>query len=175
MGMIERLTTPRGELIKITEAGRIELERLYSSLQLVLKAVPLPTITIEGRLFTGLREGAYYMRQRGYRRQFIEKLGFDPYPGTLNLKLETKHDIEARRSLQFYPFIEIKGFSTKTRDFGSVKCYKAIINDEIEGAVVITSRTHYDETTLEVISPINLRKHFKLEDGDIVRVEIQLE
>jgi CTP-dependent riboflavin kinase len=31
-------------------------------------------------------------------------------------------------------------------------------------------RTHYDDSVLELIAPINLRQHFKLKDGDEVRV-----
>ncbi|KUO93898.1 MAG: riboflavin kinase, partial [Caldivirga sp. JCHS_4] len=45
------------------------------------------TIVLRGVVTTGLGEGGYYMSLEGYRRQFTSKLGFDPYPGTLNVRL----------------------------------------------------------------------------------------
>jgi hypothetical protein len=36
-----------------------------------------PSITLEGTVFTGLGEGAYYISKEHYRKQFIEKLGFE--------------------------------------------------------------------------------------------------
>ncbi len=40
---------------------------------------------------SGLEEGGYYMRQQGYRSQFIKKLGMNPYRGTLNLNLSERN------------------------------------------------------------------------------------
>ena len=84
---IKRTITPEGCLIKITETGVAELKKLYSNLRLIMEAAYPPSVTLEGVLFTGLGEGAYYVTRDKYRKQFMEKLGFDPYPGTLNLKL----------------------------------------------------------------------------------------
>ena len=69
-----------------------------------------PSVTLEGTVFTGLGEGAYYISKEAYRKQFTEKLGFEPYPGTLNLKLSTDYDIKTRREIEAYPAIEIHRF-----------------------------------------------------------------
>jgi riboflavin kinase len=78
-------------------------------------------ISMEGRVFTGYGEGSYYMSLPGYVRQMEEKLGFIPYPGTLNVSLLSKDSIENKLLLQKYADIEIGGFKDEHRTYGSVK------------------------------------------------------
>jgi len=171
-GRIKRTITPEGCLIKITDAGITHLQKLYSNLRILMEAAYPPSITLEGIVFTGLGEGAYYISKERYRSQFIEKLGFDPYPGTLNLKLTTDYDVKTRSELEAYPAIEIEGFRSENRTFGSVKCYPAIIENEVKGAIISALRSHYDTSIIEVIAPLFLRKQLKLKDGHKVKVEV---
>jgi len=171
-GWISRTITPEGCLIRITDSGISELKKLYSSLQAIFEAAYPLSVTLEGILFTGLGEGAYYVTRNGYRKQFIEKLGFDPFPGTLNLKLTSDYDVKTRMELESYPAIEIQGFKSKTRTFGPVKCYPAVINNKVKGAVVAALRSHYNSSVIEVIAPYYLRGKLKLKDGHKVKVEI---
>jgi len=171
-GWIRRTITPEGCLIKMTDSGTAELKRLYSSLRLIMEATYPPSVTLEGAVFTGLGEGAYYVMREGYRKQFMERLGFDPYPGTLNLKLTADYDIKTRTELEAYPAIEIQGFKNESRTFGPVKCYPAVINNKVKGAVVLALRSHYNSSVLEVIAPTYLRSQLKLKDGNKVKVEV---
>jgi riboflavin kinase len=171
-GWIKRNITPEGCLIQVTESGINELKRLYSNLRFLMETVYPPSVTLEGVVFTGLGEGAYYVSRDHYRRQFIEKLGFDPYPGTLNLKLVTDYDVKTRSELEAYPAIEIEGFRSENRTFGPVKCYPAIIENKAKGALVSALRSHYDASVIELIAPICLRKHLALKDGHKVKVEV---
>ncbi|MCK4434408.1 CTP-dependent riboflavin kinase [Candidatus Bathyarchaeota archaeon] len=136
------------------------------------EAVHPPSVTLEGVVFTGLGEGAYYISKERYRKQFIEKLGFDPYPGTLNLKLTTDYDVKTRSELEAYPAVEIEGFRNENRTFGHVKCYPAIIENKVKGALISALRSHYGASVIEVIAPVFLRKQLKLKDGHKVNVEV---
>jgi len=131
-------------------------------------------MVIEGIVFSGLGEGAYYVTREPYRKQFIEKLGFDPYPGTLNLKLTSWYDINLRRELEERPGIKISGFENENRTYGPVKCFHARINGKERGAVILALRTHYDSSVIEIIAPSYLRKALKLKDGNKVKVEVSL-
>ena len=42
---------------------------------------------ITGIVTTGLGKAAYFLGQDFYKNQFRERLGFTPFPGTLNLIL----------------------------------------------------------------------------------------
>jgi riboflavin kinase len=172
LGWIKRTITPEGCLIRITETGENQLKNVYSGLHRVFEAAYPPSVTLEGVLFSGLGEGAYYISKDGYRKQFIEKLGFDPYPGTLNLKLVTDYDLKTRAELENYPGIELDGFKNETRSFGNVKCYPAVINNKVKGAALFALRTHYNSSVIEIIAPTFLRSSLKLKDGNKVKVEI---
>ena len=171
-GWIKRGITPEGCLIRITHEGIKELNRLYSTLRFLMDATYPPSITLEGTVFTGLGEGAYYISKEKYRKQFIEKLGFDPYPGTLNLKLTSDYDIKTRNELEAYPSIEISGFKNEDRTFGVVRCYPVMVDNKVKGALITAMRTHYDASVLEIISPVCLRKQLNLKDGNKVKVEV---
>jgi riboflavin kinase len=171
-GWLKRNITPDGCLVKVTDLGQQELRQLYSNLRLIFETSYPPSVTLEGVLFTGLGEGAYYVSKEGYRKQFIEKLGFDPYPGTLNIKLTTDYDIKTRSELEAYPAVELQGFQNESRSFGSVKCYPAIINNKVKGALMTALRTHYDTSVVEIVAPIYLRSRLKLKDGQKIKVEV---
>jgi len=96
----------------------------------------------------------------------------DPYPGTLNLKLATEYDMKTRSELDVYPAVEIQGFTDESRTFGAVKCYPAVINNKVKGAVLSALRSHYDSSVLEVIASTFLRSQLKLKDGNKVKVEV---
>lgn len=169
---IERNITPEGSLIKIDEQGTRQLQKLYSNLKVLIEKAYPPSVTLEGTVFTGLGEGAYYISKEHYMKQFSEKLGFDPYPGTLNLKLTTDYDLKTRMELEAYPAIQVKGFKNEDRTFGLVKCYPAIIENKIKGALIFALRSHYDVSVLEIIAPVCLRKQLNLKDGHKVKVEV---
>ncbi|MDP2841884.1 MAG: DUF120 domain-containing protein, partial [Candidatus Methanoperedens sp.] len=100
--------------------------------------------------------------------QFIEKLGFTPYPGTLNVKLDTP-SVDIRKGIS--ADLEISGFTKDNRTFGRGSCFNIMIMD-IKGAVIVPERTHYPEDIIEIIAPVNLRKYLKLRDGSTVEVEV---
>ena len=49
---------------------------------------------IEGTVVTGRGEGAAFTQLEWARQQFVERLGIDPFPGTLNLILDSPVDLE---------------------------------------------------------------------------------
>jgi riboflavin kinase, archaea type len=171
-GWIARKVTPDGSLLKIEAPGTKELHKLYSNLKVLIETNIPPSVTLEGTVFTGLGEGAYYISKPDYKKQLIAKLGFEPYPGTLNVKLTSDYDIKTRKDIEAYPALEVMGFQNEDRSFGLVKCYLAIIGGTVKGALVTATRSHYDASVLEIVAPVCLRKQLGLKDGNKVKVEI---
>lgn len=170
--LIERTRTGRDQKLRITANGYRELSEMFLNLKRVFEA-PKQDLVIAGIVFTGLREGSYYMSRDGYRKQFISKLGFDPFPGTLNLKV-SKENLDERRNLETYPSVYIEGFANENRTYGPAKCFRALVNDEIKCAIVMPIRAHYGSDVVELIAPVSLRKKFNLVDGDIVHVRVPI-
>jgi riboflavin kinase, archaea type len=174
-GYIERLRKGQTFRIKITNRGYSEIKSLYSTLKSGIEVTPF-TIGFEGIVVSGMGEGAYYMALEGYRKQFKEKLGFEPYPGTLNVKLVDQIFMNARRDIGKYPSVFINGFSDDTRTYGWVKCYKAEINKGAinKAAALVLERTHYDDSMLELIAPISLKESIGIQNGDKISVKVQI-
>lgn len=171
-GLIERLRSGGKTYVKLTKKGVSSGAALYSSLSRVYAKPLNEKLEVVGRVFSGLGEGAYYVSMKGYKKQFLAKLGFEPFPGTMNLKLDSPVYRKIRRDLGTLKGIHIGGFKDGKRTFGGAECFRAVIDGKAEGAVLVIERTIHDDTVMEIISPINLRKYFKLNDGDEMRVII---
>jgi len=170
-GYIERFKHIDGNLIQITDKGLDYLNNLHNQLQIAFDSHSY-SFLFEGNVFSGLGEGAYYISLPGYKKQFISKLHFEPFPGTLNLRLINPIYRTMKSKLSHSSCVNIDGFIDKKRTYGSAKCFPALINNKENGSVLVIERTHYDNSVLELISKVNLRKKLKLKDGDSVKVSI---
>ena len=166
-GMIIRELGIKKQLIQLTSSGVDVLQQEYFQYQQIFDLTN--RIHLTGRIVSGMGEGRYYTEQRGYADQFEHKLGFIPHPGTLNVEIEPIQRNKLRLLKNFGGF-EIDEFKTTDRTFGSVRCYKAEIND-LGSIIVLPKRSHYSNI-LEFISPDYLRDKLHLQDGDEVKIII---
>ena len=164
-GLIERARAGRGLAVRLTNKGLLTAEAFLSEATKGLKKARNEFI-FSGRVFTGLNEGRYYISLKGYSSAFTLSLGFEPFPGTLNLRLSGESMVAQRRRLDVLKGVEVPGFSDGRRSYGPVKCFRALIEGRQPGAVLAIERTHHDSSVLEVIAPVNLRKTLGLGDGD---------
>ncbi len=129
---------------------------------------------LSGKLVTGLGEGAGFTQTEWARRQFMELLAIDPYPGTLNLLLEDEADLAAWRAIRKLP-----GLTVIPPDPAWCKgtCYPATIAGAIAGAVacaiVVPELAGYPTDKIEIISETGLRRALGLADGDPVTLEVE--
>lgn len=165
--LISRQILHNGQLISLTKNGLESLQKELNDYREIFSGNGAVKI-LSGKVITGLGEGQYYISLEGYRTQFREKLGFDPYPGTLNVKLDPL-SIELRKRISAN--VTISGFTDQNRTFGSGTCFNVKISD-IKGAVITPERTHYPEDIIEVIAPVNLRQYLNVRDGSTVAVEV---
>ncbi len=172
LGLISRVRTGRNQKVRITAEGLQEVTGMYHVLKRVFEA-RREELAMRGVVFTGLSEGSYYMSLEGYRKQFRSKLGFEPYPGTLNLRVR-KEDLEERKLLETFPSIYVEGFANQKRSYGPAKCYRATVNDRVGSAIILPIRAHYGSDVVELIAPQSLRKQLRLKDGDSVTVRVSV-
>jgi riboflavin kinase, archaea type len=172
-GCIKRNKKSKKYTIKVTERGYQQVYDHFLFLKTAVESFK-HVIDFEGHIITGMGEGAYYMSLDGYKKQFKEKLGYEPYPGTLNIKLNSMLFVEAKKEMLKYPSINIEGFSDQSRTFGWVKCYPASINDSknINSSILILERTHYDDSIIELIAPFSIKEQFSLKNGDYVKLKV---
>lgn len=168
-GLIKRERVIKGQKVTLTKKGLEVLRDYYIQLKCIFEE--RKAVTIKGELLSGIGEGQYYITRTGYTSQFEEKLGFHPYPGTLNVLLEREHDLIVLEMLDNCPYIKVDGFTDEGRTFGAVKCYPVSI-DGILGAILSPLRTHHPKNIIEIIAPVYLRERLDLNDGDEVAVKV---
>lgn len=172
-GFIQRIMNGRKVSVKITSKGYSEMLKLSSILKTSLNSFP-SYIELKGILVSGMGEGAYYMSQKGYTDQFRKKIGYIPFPGTLNVKLQQKEFLEAAKQFNSLDGIEIKGFSDGKRTYGWVKCFNAKLNNSINCDLITLERTHHDDSIIELISKFNLRQKAKIKNGSKLSIRIPI-
>jgi len=115
---------------------------------------------------SGLGDGQHYISMEGYRSQIRRLLGFDPFPGTLNLRLKAPFALNEEDA------ILVDGFISAGRSYGSCRCYPCRI-DGLRCAIIRPDRSAYPSNLIEIIAPISLREAMNLQDGDMVEVALE--
>jgi riboflavin kinase len=167
--LIARAIRPDGQYVTISEAGEEVLRREYAE-YLRIFGEGAGGYSLVGSVIGGLGEGRYYMSLEPYRAQFRTLLGFEPFPGTLNLRLSSASR-DVKKKVDGMEWIRIQGFVQEQRTFGEARVLPCRIR-EIPCAIIVPGRTHYPDDVIEVISPRELRKELNLSDGDLVTVEV---
>ena len=167
-GLVERRKVSGNRLVvKITEKGLERIGAVYVELNVALEeeARERKEVVFHGRVFRGLGQASFFIGLQGYRRQCEKLLGFDPYPGTLNLRIHSPLEIYQSRNLKLnYEGIKLEGFTYNRKEYAPLKCFKGVVNNKYRAAIVFTDRTHYNDSVLEIISPHQLRKKLSSDD-----------
>ena len=123
-------------------------------------------IKLAGKVFTGQGEGRKYVELEWVKQQVKEKLGFCPYPGTLNLRLD-EENVKRRVLLEKDATLRLchsEGYCTGL-------LFKASL-DSVECGVVIPQVEGYPDDVLEVVASVNLKQRLRLLDGDLVMITV---
>jgi len=169
-GFITRNLAADGQHVTVTKAGEEVLVREYQEYSRIFSEGGRNQYLISGAVVSGIGEGKYYMSLGPYKEQFTAALGFEPYPGTLNIRL-VPSSLPIRKKIDALDWTRIKGFSTDGRTFGDARCIPCRIGT-IKCGIVVPGRTHYPDDLIEVIAPVALRRKLGVEDNDSINVEV---
>jgi len=126
------------------------------------------TLLLAGEVCSGLGEGAAFTELDWVRRAFLARLGFEPYPGTFNLRMSGPDWDEARRFMAREAGIAI----TPEPGFCAAKCFHVVVAGRITGAVVFPEIPGYPPDKFEVISAVPIRQALGVGDGDSVSISV---
>ena len=168
-GLITRTLAADGQHVTVTRAGEDALRKEYQEYCRIFSEGN-KSYVLSGAVVSGLGEGKYYMSLQPYKEQFSAALGFEPYPGTLNIRL-LPSSVTVRKKIDALEWSRIKGFSTDGRTFGDARCIPCRIGT-IQCGIVVPGRTHYPDDLIEVIAPVALRRKLGVGDNDSINVEV---
>ncbi|ELY51697.1 DUF120 domain-containing protein [Natronolimnohabitans innermongolicus] len=172
--LLERDTVSDGQWVAVTDDGERLLHAEYEDYRRIFEAKS--EVELDGTVTSGMGEGRHYISLPGYKRQFEDRLGYEPFPGTLNVELR-EESVRRRSAVASLEPVPIDGWEDDDRTYGPAVCYAATIEtaegDRYENAHTIApERTHHDDDQLEVIAPEKLREELDLEDDDHVTVYV---
>ena len=127
---------------------------------------------IRGRLATGIGQGRYFTQLDWARRQFIEKVGVDPFPGTVNLVVGDAASMSIWSLLKNEPGARINNPNDGPHDCDA-RCYRVLIEGRIEAAIVVPEVEGYAPGLIEMIAAVGVRDALGIADSDPVRLEIR--
>ena len=120
---------------------------------------------LTGKVVSGSKRAAYFTRLDWVQSQCREKLGFTPYPGTLNLMVQEA----ALAVLASVKTEEAIALVPANPEFCVAKVLPVSVG-KVEGAIVIPAenvRIH-GEKIIEVMAPVRLKDALNVADGDLV-------
>ncbi len=120
-------------------------------------------------VFSGLGEGEFYVSI--YAKGFRVKLGFTPYPGTLNTRLLRDVDL-FNKCLGKSPKTVIEPPRIEGARLAPVEAYPAFMNG-YPVWIVRPQITVYKRDVAELVADARLRDLFGLKDGDRVEIELR--
>jgi riboflavin kinase, archaea type len=167
-GLLTRSLAQRRQRLLLTPAALDLLRAEFHSYRRIFEGPAKVHFT--GRVTSGLGEGRYYLSQPGYVVQFTERLGYTPYPGTLNVRLVE----EALRKVAVVADgtgIRIDGFQASGRTFGGASCFPARLNGR-SCHLIHPDRSHYKDV-VEFVAADCLREKLHLKDSDTVTVDLE--
>jgi len=121
------------------------------------------TISITGRIVSGVKKGAFFTQLDWVQEQCQKKLGFKPYPGTLNLEIE-EEKIPIVEALRQGGGIELIPPDT---DFCTGHAYPVSVMG-VAGAIVAPAEdvSVHGKNIIEILAPISLKEALDVKDGD---------
>ena len=96
-------------------------------------------------------------------------IGFDPYPGTLNVKLVDADMVAVWREIQDGPALRLA--PPPPEDCGA-RVFRVTVVPDIDAAIVVPDLTRHANDTLELIAPIHIRNRLGLRDDDRVTLRV---
>ncbi len=126
--------------------------------------------TITGAMATGLGQGTGFTSLDWAREAFRDRLGIDPFPGTVNVIVTSDQERAAWRLVKSWPGIVLP---PPRPDWCNSRCYHARINNRIDAAIVLPEIDLYPEDQIELIAAVGVREALDLKDGDPVVIDVR--
>lgn len=128
-------------------------------------------ITLRGRLVTGLGEAADFTTIDWVRQAFIDRLGIDAHPGTVNLEIAADQ-MAAWTAIKATPGIAIPpgqpGFCEAT-------AWLVQIESRVQAAILLPHMDGYPGNKVELISAAPVRELLGIGEGDVVTMVLAAE
>jgi CTP-dependent riboflavin kinase len=129
---------------------------------------------LTGIIFSDLGQASSFMALDWVQSLLKERLGYHPFPATLNVRPKGAEDAQVWRRVQS----DHAGTPLTPASDGhcGAKLYRVEICARVDaakllGAVLLPEVSDYPMDKIEIVAPVRLKDHFNLNDGDQLTLE----
>ena len=103
-------------------------------------------------------------------RDAVRRLvGFDPYPGTLNVRLVEPDMVTAWREIQDGPALRL---APPPPEACGARLFRITVAPAIDAAIIVPDVTRHGDDTIELVAPVHVRTHLGLHANDRVILRV---
>lgn len=122
---------------------------------------------LQGLATSGLGEAAGFMGLPWVRDGIRRLTGFEPYPGTFNVRLVDPAMVATWRRLRRGPGLRLE---PPTKDQCGARLFPAMVEPDVAAAVIVPDVTRYGDDVIELVAALHVRRALELRDGDPVTI-----
>lgn len=125
---------------------------------------------ITGKIVSGVKQGAFFTQLDWVQEQCLEKLGFEPYPGTLNLEIAEENlssidELLQKKGIDLIP---------PNSNFCSGRVIAVSVGGKSAAIVVPADEVRlHGKNVIEIISHLKLKDALNVDDGDHVTLKLE--
>jgi CTP-dependent riboflavin kinase len=129
-----------------------------------------------GIVFSDLGQASSFMAFDWVQALLKDRLGYYPFPATLNLRPRAIEDDElwqrAKREHQSVALTEAGGGHCGARLFRiEILGPERSQGVRVQGAILLPEVDDYPRNKIEIVAPMRLKDHFGIQDGDVLTLE----
>jgi CTP-dependent riboflavin kinase len=129
---------------------------------------------LTGIIFSDMGQASVFMALDWVQDLLMQRLGYHPFPATLNVRPQGAQDVATWRRVQS----DTPGtpLTAATESHCGATLYRVDIwgkadSEKVGGAVLVPEVDHYPKDKIEIIAPVRLKDHFGVGDGDPLILE----
>ena len=129
---------------------------------------------LSGIIFSDLGQASSFMALDWVQDLLNERLGYRPFPATLNVRPKDAEDAQVWRRVQR----DHAGTPLTAASDGHcgaklyrVEIYRTTDSAKIGGAILVPEVNDYPQDKIEIVAPLRLKDYFRVDDGDRLTLE----
>jgi CTP-dependent riboflavin kinase len=129
---------------------------------------------LTGVVFSDLGQAASFMSLDWVQEALRERLGFAPYPATLNLRLQSPEELRAWREMRKEETgidVPPSGAAFCRASLYPVSVESPPLRDKVDGAILLPHVDGYPPDKVEVVAAMRIKDRLNVQDGDLLTLE----
>ena len=129
---------------------------------------------LSGIIFSDLGQASSFMALAWVQDLLKERLGYRPFPATLNVRPKDTEDAQVwrrvRRDRVGTPLTPAADGHCGAKLY-RVEICRTANGAKVGGAILVPEVNDYPQDKIEIVAPVRLKDHFRVDDGDQLTLE----